>query len=271
MSDFSVLRLDTSDAVATLTLNRPDALNALGPDFFEEMPEAIDAVAASDARVLVLRAEGRAFTAGLDLKQMGPHLMQLDGDSPVQQRRELLHLIQTLQSAITAVATCPVPVIAAIQGPCIGGGIDLVTACDVRLATTDATFSVRETKMAMVADLGTLQRLQRVVPAGHVAELVYTGRDVDAAHARRIGLVNDVFDDVDALQNAAHAMAEEIASNSPLAVQGAKHVLRKSRETSTQDGLDYVALWNAAFLQSDDLGEAFQAFLEKRDPEYQGQ
>ena len=272
MPDLRVLSLDVSDHVATLTLDRPDALNAMGPAFFEELPAAMTAIEeAKDVRVVLLQAAGRAFCAGLDLKQMGPEILQGEPDaSPVQQRAALRDTIRSMQAAITSVAECRVPVIAAIQGPCIGGAIDLISACDIRLATTDATFSVRETRMAMVADLGTLQRLPQILPDGYVAELVYTGKDVSGQRAAEMGLVNRVVDTPEALQEAAREMAQQIAANSPLAVEGAKHVLRKSRTQSVEEGLSYVATWNAAFLQSQDLVEAFEAFTSKREPTFTG-
>lgn len=271
MPDVSVLRVSTRDAIGTVTLNRPDARNAMNAAFFDELPEAITRLDDDDSvRVVILRGAGPAFTAGLDLREMAPAVLQGGNGSPVQQRQALYGLIQHMQAAMTAVATCAKPVIAQIHGPCIGGGVDLATACDIRLAAADAVFSVRETKLAMVADLGTLQRLQHILPQGHIAELVYTGGDIDADRAAQIGLVNHVFADPDALDAAARDMAATIAANSPLAVQGAKHVLRKSRLQSTREGLDYVALWNAAFLRSEDLHEAMQAFQERRAPQFKG-
>ena len=181
-------------------------------------------------------------------------------------RRTVLHM----QQAITAVAECPKPVVAAVHGYCIGGGVDLITACDIRLASADARLSVRETKMAIVADLGTLQRLPRLVPRGHVAELAYTGKEIDAERARQIGLVNDVFADMGTLHQAALALAGEIAANPPLAVQGTKAVLAASADRSVAEGLDYVATYNAGMLRSDDLLEAVAAFSEKRAPKFTG-
>jgi enoyl-CoA hydratase len=178
--------------------------------------------------------------------------------------------ILRMQQSVTSVADCPKPVVAAVHGYCIGGGVDVISACDIRLASADAVFSVRETKVAIVADLGSLQRLPRIVGAGHVAELAYTGKDLDAGRAKEIGLLNDVLADRDALLEAAHALAGEIAANSPLAVQGTKAVLRASADRSVADGLDYVATWNAGALQSEDLVEAMSAFLEKRPPEFRG-
>jgi enoyl-CoA hydratase len=175
-----------------------------------------------------------------------------------------------LQASITAVAQCPKPVIAAVQGYCIGGGVDLIAACDIRLASADATFSVREAKVAIVADLGSLQRLPAIISAGHLAELAFTGKDISAARAREIGLVNDVAVDADGVRKAAYELAEEIAANSPIAVQGAKSVLAANEGRTVAEGLDYVATWNAGMLASDDLVEAMMAFMEKRSPKFTG-
>jgi enoyl-CoA hydratase len=223
-------------------------------------------------RAVVIAARGPAFTVGLDLKSMGATLMGAgDSASPVADNLNFYREVRTLQGAITAVADCPKPVLAAVHGFCLGGGIDLITACDVRLAAADATFSVRETRMAMVADLGTLQRLPHIIPQGHVAELVYSGKDITAQRAREIGLVNDVYSDQASLLAAAATLAGEMAANSPLAVQGSKAVLRAGEGRSVAAALDYVALWNASFLRSNDLTEAVTAFLSKRPPEFKGE
>jgi enoyl-CoA hydratase len=178
--------------------------------------------------------------------------------------------IRRLQKSITAVADCPKPVIAVVHGYCIGGGIDLISACDIRYAAVNTTFSIRETRIAIVADVGTLQRLPAIIGKGHVAELAYTGRDFGAEHAERIQLVNAVHPDQDATLAAARELAEEIAANSPLAVMGVKRELNYCEGKSVEDGLEYVATWNAAFLNSNDLREAMTAFLEKRKPKFTG-
>src|SRR5205823_1984331 len=215
---------------------------------------------------------GPCFTVGLDLKSMGGSVAGGgQGRSDAGRRTAMLRELRRLQGSINAVADCPKPVIAAVHGYCIGGGIDLICACDIRLSSADAIFSVRETKIAIVADLGTLQRLPGIVTKGHVAELAYTGKDISAERAAEIGLVNQVLPDADACHKTAHEMAAEIASNSPLAVQGTKAVLRASEGRTVEEGLDYVGVWNAAFLASDDLTEAFTAFLEKRPPRFSGQ
>ena len=257
--------------VGTLWLDNEPKRNAMGPEFWEDLPRAVDALVDAECRVVVLAAKGPHFTVGLDLKAMGGSTARIEGESQATARRRMYNDVKRLQRAISAVAECPVPVIAAIHGWCIGGGIDLICAADIRLASADAKFSVRETKIAITADVGTLQRLPKVLNAGHIAELVYTGKDIDAERARSIGLVNDVCADVDALLLAAYAMAAEIAANSPLAVQGSKAVLQAGDAMTVEQSLDYVALWNAAFLPSNDLTEALTAFMQKRAPTFTGE
>lgn len=270
---YSVFELEPGEGIATLWLNRPEARNAMGPEFWRELPIAMEALGADDAvRAVVLAARGPHFTAGLDLKTMGGTIGAGGGEpnSEAARRTRLLSEISRLQGSITAVADCPKPVVAAIHGYCLGGGIDLITACDVRLAAADAIFSVRETRIAMVADVGTLQRLPGIVGRGITAELCLTGDDFGAERAREIGLVNAVHADPAQTVKAAQEMALRMARNSPLAVQGTKRVLKYCEGKSVEDGLDFVATWNAAFLQSEDLKEAITAFLQKRTPEFKG-
>jgi enoyl-CoA hydratase len=179
-------------------------------------------------------------------------------------------MIRKMQWAVTCLERCRVPVIAAIQGYCIGAGVDLITACDIRLTTSDALFSVREVKVGIVADIGTLQRLPRVVTPGVARELVFTGCDVDAQRALDIGLVNHVFEDTDAMMAHAESMATEIADNAPRAVQGSKFVMNQAVAADTDSGLEYVATWNAAYLMSQDLATAVTAFAAKKKPEFTG-
>ena len=266
------LSVEIADHIATVTLLGPGKGNAMGPDLWRELPEAFAALDAdASVRVVVLRGSGDHFTYGLDLMAMagelGPHLAQATTAGP---RTELLGIIRRLQGAVNAVERCRKPVIAAIHGWCIGGGIDLVTACDVRMCSAEARFSVREVRVAMVADLGTHQRLPRVIGQGHARELALTGRDIDAAYAERIGLVNHVHPSPEALFEAAHGVAREIVDNPPLVVQGIKQVMNFSADHPTSDGLAYVALWNSAFLASDDLTEAMTAFAMKRPPSFKG-
>jgi enoyl-CoA hydratase len=265
------IAVSVDQAIATVELIGPGKGNALGPAFWREMPEAFAALDADDAvRAVILTGRGSNFTFGLDLlamaSELGPHL----AGGLARQRTALLAEIRRLQRAIDAVEQCRKPVIAAVAGWCIGGGVDLICACDVRLAAADARFSVRETRLAMVADLGTLQRLPLIVGQGHARELALTARDCDAERALRIGLVNEVYGDRDGVLLAARLMAMEIADNSPLAVQGAKQVMNASRGRPVEEGLERVALWNAAFLASEDVAEAFGAFAARRPPRYKG-
>jgi Delta3,5-Delta2,4-dienoyl-CoA isomerase len=272
MTTSEVFSVERDGHVATLWLDSPERRNAMGPDFWSDLPVLMDELSADDdVRAVVIAAKGTAFTVGLDLKTMGGTISGGGSGSKAGTASRFLPGVKRLQAAITSVADCPKPTIAAVHGWCIGGGVDLITAADIRLCAADAKFSVRETKIAIVADLGTLQRLPRVIAPGHVAELAYTGKDIDADRALRIGLVNDVLPDAEALHKAAWDMAGEIAANSPLVVQGTKHVLRASEDRTVEEGLDYVAVWNAAFLQSNDLGEAMSAFLEKRPPRFTGE
>jgi enoyl-CoA hydratase len=274
-----VISIELDGHVATVWLDRPDKLNAMAPDFWTDLPAAMEALGGDpDVRVIVIAAKGPSFTVGLDLMAFGPAVMSGDiaaisgtkSGSEVAKRVNTYHQIKLMQRTFSSIADNPKPVIAAIHGHCIGAGVDLTAACDIRLAAKDSVFSVRETKIAMVADVGTLQRLPYIIDPGKVAELVYTGRDWDAAEAREMGYVNSVHDDADSVLAAALELASEIAANSPLAVQGSKAVLNAARQRSVQQNLDHVALWNAAFLYSDDLAEAIQAFIEKRRPDYKG-
>ncbi|MFQ5570447.1 MAG: crotonase/enoyl-CoA hydratase family protein [Rhodothermales bacterium] len=268
-----VLTLERDGAVATLWLDNPDRRNAMGPAFWTDLPRAMQVFSDDDTtRVVLMAAKGPAFTVGLDLKAMGGLLLQQPPNgSDAGHRQRLFREIKRLQAAISAVADCPKPVIAAVHGYCLGGGLDLITACDIRLASADAVFSIRETKLALVADLGTLQRLPKIIPQGHVAEWVYTGKDISAERARQVGLVNEVYPDGATLLHAAQALAEDIAANSPLAVQGAKAVMRAAEGRTVEEALDYVALWNTSFLHSKDLTEAVTAFMEKRTPVFRGE
>jgi enoyl-CoA hydratase len=274
-----VLTVERDGPVATVWLDRPEARNAMGQDLWRDLPRAMAAVGAdTTVRAVVVAAKGPHFSVGLDLKAMGSMLTDgghaSDGASSAASmaarargaRTEVLRL----QGAITAVARCPKPVVAAVHGYCIGGGVDLIAACDIRLASADAVFSVREAKMAIVADLGSLQRLPAIIGPGHLAELAYTGKDISAERAKEIGLLNDLAADAEGVQKAAHALAAEIAANSPLAVQGTKAVLAANEGRTVAEGLDYVATWNAGMLASEDLTEAVVAFMEKRPPNFTG-
>jgi len=261
-----------SDHIAEVVLRAHGKASRMGPAFWSEMPALFAWLGASDAvRVIVLRGEGEGFSHGLDLAAMGPELGQLIAPGGgARERTRLFELIGRMQRAISCVAACPKPVIAAIHGWCVGGGVDLATACDVRVCSADAKFSVREVKLAMVADVGTLARLPAIIGEGATRELAFTGDDIDASRALRLGLVSDLVDTPEQLWSHARAMATRIAANPPLTVQGIKQVLNTRSERSAEDSLRTVAMWNAAFLPSADLGEAMTAFLQRRPPSFRG-
>ncbi|MGH3878576.1 MAG: crotonase/enoyl-CoA hydratase family protein [Actinophytocola sp.] len=267
------LKVDIADRVAEVTLLGPGKGNAMGPDFWRELPRVFGELDADPAvHAVVLTGSGANFSYGLDLPAMMPTWGELlGGPALAAPRTRFLGEVRTLQRAVTAVAACRKPVVAAVSGWCIGGGVDVIAAADVRLASADAKFSVREVKVAIVADLGSLQRLAGIIGEGHLRELAYTGKNVDAVRAEKIGLVNDVYPDQAAVLAAARELAAEIAANPPLVVQGVKDVLDHQREAQVADGLRYVAAWNSAFLPSEDLREAAQAFLERRAPEFRGE
>ena len=270
----TVLSIHRDDTVATIWLDRPEARNAMGPEFWVDLPRAVaDLDADDEIRCIVIAARGPHFSVGLDLKAMGAGLLGGGerGSSSQAVKNATLHTqIRSMQDSITSVAACTKPVIAAIHGYCIGGGVDLIAACDIRLSSADAVYSVREAKVAIVADIGSLQRLPRIIGMGHVAELALSGKDISARRAEAIGLVNDAEGDADAVFARALELAREISANSPLAVQGTKAVLAAGDGKTIQEGLDYVAAWNTMFISSNDLGEAMASFIEKRPARYSG-
>ena len=266
-----MFELTTKGAVAELKLNRPDKMNAMGQAFWDELPNYVKQIDDNlDVRAAVLSAEGKSFSVGLDFFDMMP-LLGIGQSGPDGERQRQLHeLIRRMQLAVTSVERSRVPFIAAIHGYCLGGGIDLVTACDFRYATQDAVISVREPKVAIVADIGTLQRLPRIIGVGPARELIYTGRDIDGAAAQKIGLVNRTFESRTAVIEGAWAVASEIAENAPLAVQGSKRVMIEASRGEIDRELEYVATWNAAHLVTQDLGTAVEAFAMKKKPTFSG-
>ena len=263
----STLNLDVAGGIATVTLNRPDALNAMNRAFWQEMVDVFTEIDDTEAaRVVVLQAAGKHFTAGLDLTEFGQ--ITAEGGDEGRRRERLRRQILEMQETFSVIERCRVPVLAAIHGACIGGGIDLISACDIRYATADAFFSIHEINIGIVADVGTLQRLPHLMPAGVVRELAYTGRRMAAAEAHGCGLVTRTYQDRETMLEDVQAIAAEIAAKSPLAVSGTKHMLTYARDHSVADGLDYVATWNAAMLIGDDIKEAIAAQMEKRSPEF---
>jgi enoyl-CoA hydratase len=270
---YESLAVDVDGHVAQVTLLGPGKGNAMGPAFWAELPEAFGSLDADpEVRAIVLTGSGRNFSYGLDVAAMGGTLAPLLAEGALAKPRTEFHAeLKTMQGTITAVADCRTPVIASIHGWCIGGGVDLISAVDIRYASADAKFSVREVKLAMVADVGSLARLPLILTDGHLRELALTGKDIDAARAEKIGLVNDVYPDADASLAAAHATAKEIAANPPLVVRGVKDVLDEQRTAQVSASLRYVAAWNSAFLPSKDLTEGITAMFAKRPAEFTGE
>lgn len=270
---YESLTVEVKDHVAQVTLIGPGKGNAMGPAFWAEMPAVFaDLDADPDVRAIVLTGSGRNFSYGLDLVAMGDTLSATMSGGPSARPRMDFHAkLKRMQQSITAVADCRTPTVAAVHGWCIGGGVDLISAVDIRYASADAKFSVREVKLSIVADVGSLARLPYILSDGHLRELALTGKDIDAARAEKIGLVNDVYPDPAATLAAAHATAAEIAANSPLVVHGIKDVLDEQRTADVAASLRYVAAWNSAFLPSKDLTEGISAMFAKRKPEYTGE
>lgn len=280
-----VLSVERASHVATVFLDRPEKRNAMNPTFFSELGAVMTELGDDPGvRAIVVAAKGPHFSVGLDLSSLaGIGSVAAGGDasgdlagqvraepSPAEVARRTHSDVLRLQGPMSAIAACPKPVVAAVHGYCVGGGVDLIAACDIRVCAADAVFSVRETKMAIVADLGSLQRLPQLIGMGHVAELALTGKDIDADRAERIGLVNHVFADAEATLEGATQIAAEIARNPPLAVQGTKAVLSQLHRHQIDEGLRYVAAWNAGQLRSNDLTEAVTAFFERRPPVFEG-
>ena len=256
----------TQDGVLTLTLLGPGKGNAMGLDFWAELPVAIDEInRMDDVRVVIVRGSGDHFSYGLDLPQMMPKLAAMMGPNQMaDHRRELMDMIRQMQSGFQKMHESPKPFIAAVHGWCIGGGLNMISAADIRLSSSTAKFSLREAKLAITPDIGALQWLPRIVGEGITREMAFTAGDYDAAFALRTGLVNHVFNTSDELFAKANEMAHQIADNAELAVQGAKAVLNYGMDKSIEAGLQYVAVWNSSQMQSIDFSEAMQATSERR-------
>ncbi len=265
--DKQPIRLEVRDHVAWVTLDRPEKRNTLNMATFDRLIELWPELARDpEVRAVVLTGEGKSFTAGLDLNEAAGMFKPPTAAT----RNEFKQEVMRMQEGCSGIEKCFKPVIAAVHGHCIGGGIDLITACDIRLASKDAVFSVRETRMAIVADLGTLQRLPSIVGEGRARELCLTGRNFTAEEAREMGLLLEVYEDREALREAAGKLAAQIAENPPLAVQGVKETLNFSRDHDVYTGLEFVATKSSALLPNEDLMEAFQAFMQKRKPKFKG-
>ena len=260
--DFSV-----TGGVAHVRLNRPDKRNSMNRAFWEEIRHVFAAEIGenrADVRVAVISSTGPHFTSGMDLSVFG--LISAEEGDPARRRERFRRGLIAYQESFGVLDKSRVPVLAAIQGGCIGGGVDMVSACDMRYCTRDAFFVVKEIDLAMVADVGTLQRLPRLIPDGLARELAYTGRIMAAEEALRAGYVNRVYDTHADMLDDVMATARAIAAKSPLAVYGSKEMIRYTRDHSVEESLNYMSVWNAAFIHGGDMPEAFTAMREKRAP-----
>lgn len=266
--ELTTLLLSIENHVAHLRFNRPNRANALNKTAWDELNYVFETLDEDDSvRVIILSGEGKHFCSGIDLEL----LMSVAGLTETcegRKREKLRRQILALQAPINAIEQCSKPVIAVIHGGCIGGGVDIAAACDMRYCAEDAYFSIREIDMGMVADLGTLQRLPHLIPPGTLREMAFTGRSVFGPEAERIGLVNKTFETSEIMHESVGEVARQIATKSPLSIRGTKHILNHARDHSVADGLEYMALWNAALLLSNDLTEAFQATIQKREAKF---
>jgi enoyl-CoA hydratase len=263
------------DKIAHLVLTRPEKRNSMIPEFWTELPQIVQAIdREAQARVIVISAQGPHFTSGMDLAvfQQDPALVPKDAktekDARIQHGATFHDTASHLQRSFSALEACRIPVIAAIQGACVGGGVDMVTACDLRYATEDAFICIQEINIGMTADVGTFPRLVKLIPEGIVRELAYTGRRMPASEAKAAGLVNRVYADQQTMLDAVMEIAREIASKPPLAIYGSKRMINYARDHSTADGLDYIAIWNASMLQPAEMQEAMLANAQKRPGEF---
>jgi enoyl-CoA hydratase len=268
VSDYQAFRVELADKIAHVQINRPDKVNAMNADFWREIVEIFRWVDATDAvRVVVLSGAGKHFSSGIDLMMLASIGSRL-GKDVGRNAEALRRVILDLQASFNAVDQCRKPVLAAIQGYCLGGAIDLISACDMRYSTLDAQFAIKEIDMGMAADVGTLQRLPRIIGDGMMRELAFTGRSIDGVEAQRIGLVNRTYETQEALLAGVLQIGAEIAAKSPVAVRGTKEMIRYMRDHRVDDGLEYIATWNAAMLQSEDLRLAMTAHMSKQKPEF---
>jgi enoyl-CoA hydratase len=271
---YTCFEVEITGKVAHLRLSRPDGLNSMIPAFWTELPEIvreIDDEAA--ARVIVVSSTGKHFSAGMDLSvfttgSAGDNPLEGKSDELGRRRSYLRQTAMMLQESFTAFERARMPVLAAVQGGCVGGAVDMVTACDCRYATTDAFFVIQEINIGMTADVGTLQRLPKLIPEGIARESAYSGRRMPATRAKQLGLVNEVYETHEEMVDSVMELAHEIASKSPLAIWGTKEMINYARDHSVADSLNYIATWQTGMFQPTDMMESFAAKGDKRDPDF---
>lgn len=270
MTEPTCFKLSIENKVACIQLARPEAFNSMQRAFWNELPELVrDIDENAKARAIVISSTGKHFTAGMDLSVFtdGESITASGGDQ-YSRAEAFRQFVLTLQNSFSCLDNARMPVIAAIQGGCIGGGVDMVSACDIRYATEDAFFQIHEINIGMTADVGTFPRLCNLIPQGWVRELAYAGRRLPAQKAKEIGLVNDVFATQEAMLAHAMELAHEIAAKAPVAVAGSKRMINYARDHSIADGLDYIATWQAGMFSPPHMMEAFAAKAQKREPNF---
>ena len=267
---YTCFDVSLQEKIAHIVLKRPEAYNTMIPEFWRELPEIVHTIDdAGEARAIVLSSQGKHFTAGMDLSVFTSDRNADQRDAEMGRRRaNFRREVLRLQETFSCLDRARMPVLAAIQGGCIGGGVDMISACDIRYCSEDAFFCIQEVNIGMTADVGTFPRLPQLIPQGVVRELAYTGRRLTASEALEVGLVNRVFPSHDALVAGVLDVAREIAERSPLAVWGSKEMLNYARDHSIADGLDYIATWQTGMFQPGDMHEAFAAKAEARKPAY---
>ena len=272
MNKYSCFDLKVKDHICDLVLNRPNELNTMTRDFWVELGDALEEINRnSDIRVVVLSSTGKHFCAGMDLSAFSNGVDDIPNDKKPDHARvgEVLYrTAKELQGYISKLEEIRVPVIAAVHGGVFGGALDLITACDMRFASNDAFFCIQEINIGMAADVGTLQRLPKIIPDSKMREMAYTGRRMLAEEAKDSGLVGEIYKTHDEMLDAVHKLAAEIASKSPVAIYGLKAVMNYSRDHNVSDSLDFNALWSGAMLSQTDMTEAMTAQLEKRDASF---
>jgi len=272
MSTYSCFDIKIKDHICNMVLNRPNELNTMTRDFWVELGDALEEINRdSDIRVVILSSTGKHFCAGMDLSAFSNGVDDIPDDKKPDHARvgEVLYrTAKELQGYISRLEEIRVPVIAAVHGGVIGGALDLITACDMRFASNDAFFCIQEINIGMAADVGTLQRLPKIIPDSKMREMAYTGRRMLADEAKDSGLVGEIYETQDEMLDAVHKLAAEIASKSPVAIYGLKAVMNYSRDHNVSDSLDFNALWSGAMLSQADMTEAMTAQMEKRDANF---
>ena len=271
-NNYKCFQIDIENHIANLVLSRPNELNTMSRDFWVELGDVLEEINKnSEVRVVVMSSTGKHFCAGMDLNAFSNGVDNIPDEKKPDHARigeAVYRVAKELQEYISTLEKIRVPVIAAIHGGCIGGAVDLVTACDIRLASDDAFFCIQEVNIGMAADVGTLQRLPKIIPDSKMREMAYTGRRMYAGEAKETGLVSDTYKSQEDMLKAANSLAKEIASKSPVAIYGLKAVMNYSRDHSVSESLEYNALWSGAMLSQKDMTEAMTANIEKRDASF---